>query len=182
MKLKKVRFLYIWSDVDDELDEIVPKKQRKPSKPRGTLYTMQVLTAVKPAEEPKTTKYRDPTPELAEESSMDSIQQEEADTSITSIDESFIQQSAQKKPRGRPSKAVQQSKVKSTPQPKGVRGRKPNPAVVPETQIEVSVIEEEEVEDEVDEIEAAPRRRQGSVLPASMTRKAYEVFYRRKCV
>ena len=55
-----------------------------------------------------------------------------------------------------------------------MKGRKPKLAVVPETQVEVSILEEEE-EDEVEEIEAAPRRRQGSVLPPSMTRKAYEV-------
>jgi len=129
---------------------------------------------VKPSEEPKRTKQREPTPELTEESSIDSIQELEADTSITSIEESFIQQSAQKKPRGRPPK-TEQAKVKSTPQPqtKGVKGRKPKLAVVPETQVEVSIIEEEEV----DEIEIAPRPRQGSVLPASMTRKAYEVRY-----
>ena len=129
---------------------------------------------MKPSEEPKRTKQREPTPELTEESSIDSIQELEADTSITSIEESFIQQSAQKKPRGRPPK-TEQAKVKSTPQPqtKGVKGRKPKLAVVPETQVEVSIIEEEEV----DEIEIAPRPRQGSVLPASMTRKAYEVRY-----
>ena len=130
---------------------------------------------MKPSEEPKRTKQREPTPELTEESSIDSIQELEADTSITYIEESFIQQSAQKKPRGRPPK-TEQAKVKSTPQPqtKGVKGRKPKLAVVPETQIEVSIIEEEE---EVDEIETAPRPRQGSVLPASMTRKAYEARY-----
>lgn len=132
---------------------------------------------MKPSEEPKKTKQRDPAPELTEESSIDSIQEVEADTSTTSIDESFIQQSAQKKPRGRPPK-TEQAKVKSTPQPqtKGVKGRKPKLAVVPETQVEVSIIDDDD-DDEVDEIEMAPRPRQGSVLPASMTRKAYEVRY-----
>jgi hypothetical protein len=141
---------------------------------------MRTLTAAKPAEEPKRTKHRELTPELTEESSIDSIQEVEADTSISSIEESFIQQSAQKKPRGRPTKvtkAEQPSKVKATPLAKGVKGRKPKLAVVPETQVEVSIVEEEEEEEEeVDEIEMAPRRRMGSVLPASMTRKAYEVW------
>jgi hypothetical protein len=148
--------------------------------------TMCTLTAAKPAEEPKRTKHRDQTPELTEESSIDSIQEVEAETSISSIEESFIQQSAQKKPRGRPTKvtkAEQPPKVKATSQAKGVKGRKPKLAVVPETQVEVSIVEEEEEEDEVDEIEMAPRRRMGSVLPASMTRKAYEVCaLRRSCV
>jgi hypothetical protein len=129
---------------------------------------MQMLMIVKAVEELKRAKHREPTPELTEESSIDSIQEVDADTSITSVDESFIQQSAQKpKPRARST----QPKAKPTPQTKGVKGRKPKLAVVPETQVEVSIVEEEE--DEVEEI--APRKRQGSVLPANMTRKAYEV-------
>jgi len=163
-----------FSDVDDEFDDIIPKKQRKPSKPRGMLLAMQILISAKPADEPKRAKHREPTPELTEESSIDSIQEVDADTSSTSLDESFIQESAPKKQRARPSKAEPQPKVKATPQQKGVKGRKPKMAIVPETQVEVSVIEEEE-EDEVHEIETAPRRRQGSVLPASMAKKAYEV-------
>lgn len=172
-RLNRVRSLMSVIDVDDEFDDLVPKKQqRKPSKPRGSRPPMQILISAKPAEERKKTKHREPTPELTEESSIDSIQEFEADTSITSIDESFIQQSAPKqKPRPRSSSAQPKPKVKSTPQTKGVKGRKPKLAVVPETQIEVSIVEEEE--DEVEEV--APRRRQGSVLPASMTGKAYEV-------
>lgn len=135
------------------------------------------MIVVKPSEELRRTKERDPTPELIEESSVDSIQEVEAEISVTSIENSFIQQSAQKKPRGRPAK-TEQTKVKSTPQPtKGVRGRKPKLAVVPETQVEVSIVEEEE---EVDEIEMAARPRQGSVLPASTTRKSHEVWSRRE--
>ena len=168
-RLKKVRSVMSVIDVDDEFDDLVPKKQRKPSKPRGSHSPMrQVLILAKTAEEPKRAKQKEPTPELTEESSLDSIQDLEADTSITSIDESFIQPSAQKpKPRARSSSAQPKPKAKATPQQtKGVKGRKPKLAVVPETQVEYSV--EEDVE-EVEEV--APRRRQGSVLPGNLTRK-----------
>jgi hypothetical protein len=142
------------------------------------IHSIWLLIVVKPSDELRRTKEKDPTPELTEESSMDSIQEVEADISMTSIEDSFIQQSAPKKPRGRPAK-TEKTKVKSTPQPtKGVRGRKPKLAVVPETQVEVSIVEEES--EEVDEIEMAPRPRQGSVLPASMTRKSNEVWSRRE--
>jgi len=164
------------------LEEIIPKKIRKPSKPKGKPSDMQSY-----ADESKSkkSKPREPTPEdLTEESSRDSIAQSEIDTSNTSIEEedSLILIDLPKKARGRVSKSTQkpprarsvsvQPKVKSTPSSTaktGVRGRKPKLAVVPETQMNISVVEEV---DEIEEVELAPRSRQGSVLPVYEMRKA----------
>ena len=44
-------------------------------------------------------------------------------------------------------------------------------AMVPETQMEFSVVEEEDEEDKVEEI-GVSRRRQGSILPVSVTEKS----------
>ena len=56
----------------------------------------------------------------------------------------------------------------------GVRGRKPKLAVVPETQMDISVVEEV---DEIEEVELAPRPRQGSILPASADRERLLLRY-----
>ena len=58
-----------------------------------------------------------------------------------------------------------------------MKGRKPKLAVVPETQVEeeVSVIEEVEEEEE-EEVEFVAKPRQGSIVPASVTKKpSFEV-------
>ena len=170
--------------VDDELEEIIPKKVRKPSKPKGTLSDIE---ADPDESKSKKSKPREPTPEdLTEESSRDSIVESEIDTSNTSIEEeSSISIEQPKKARGRPPKSTPQQsqkpprarsvsvqpKVKSTPSSTakpGVRGRKPKLSVVPETQMDISVVEEV---DEIEEVELAPRPRQGSILPASVMRK-----------
>lgn len=166
------------------MEEIIPKKVRKPSKPKGTFSYGQ---ADPDESKSKKTKPREPTPEdLTEESSRDSIVESEIDTSNTSIEEeSSISIDLPKKARGRPPKSTPQQsqktprarsvsvqpKVKSTPSSTaktGVRGRKPKSSVVPETQMGISVVEEV---DEIEEVELAPRPRQGSILPASVMRK-----------
>jgi hypothetical protein len=142
----------------------------------------------------KATKPCEPSPEeLTEESSLDSIQSQN-DTSNTSLEDieeessiSIVEQKPTKQ-RGRPRKSTsatpkpakppaksssaQPTKAKSAPSSTakapsagGVRGRKPKLAVVPETQLDISVAEE------VDDVEFAPRPRQESILPASVVRK-----------
>jgi hypothetical protein len=139
----------------------------------------------------------DPSPEeLTDESSHESVQADivNDDTPNTSIEEesSISIESPPKRARGRPKKAqsatpqpqnprkrsssVQPtSKTKSTPSATkpGVPGRKPKMAVVPETQANISTVEEV---DEVDEIDLAPRPRQGSALPQSVRKPSFEVF------
>jgi len=142
----------------------------------------------------KSTKPREPSPEeLTEESSLESIQSQNdsPNTSLEDIEEessiSIVEQKPNKQ-RGRPRKSTnatpkpakppakstsaQPAKTKSAPlsaakgpSAGGVRGRKPKLAVVPETQVDISVVEE------VDEVEFAPRPRQESILPASVVRK-----------
>lgn len=187
--------------VEDELDDMVPVKARKPTKPKGYPMKKQSLIPAKPADkEPvksKKSKVREPTPELEEESSRDSIQVESdvGNTPDTSIEEeSDVEEIPVKKARGRPQKSVSATpqpqpkprarsvsaqpsatKIKATPTTAstGVRGRKPKLCAVPETQVdEISVVEEEE---EVDDIELAPRPRQGSILPQAVTNKVSEV-------
>lgn len=187
--------------VEDELDDMLPVKARKPSKPKGYPAEERSLIPVKPADkEPvksRKSKVREPTPDLVEESSRESIQVESDvdNTPDTSIEEeSSIEEKPVKKARGRAQKSVSATpqpqpkprarsvsaqpsatKVKATPTTAstGVRGRKPKLSAVPETQVdEISIVEEE---DEVDDIELAPRPRQGSILPQSVTRKVSEV-------
>jgi hypothetical protein len=137
---------------------------------------------------------------LSEESSRDSIQigSDDDNTPNTSIEEeSSIEEKPVRKARGRHPKSVsatpqpqpnprarsasaQPSATKSKPAPStaktGVRGRKPKLSAVPETQVDdISDVEDEE--DGVDDIELAPRPRQASILPQSVTKKASEVCY-----
>jgi hypothetical protein len=148
----------------------------------------------------KKSKVLEPTPELSEESSKDSIQivSDDDNTPNTPIEEEdSIEEKPVQKARGRPPKSVsatpqprpkprarsvsaQPSATKSKPAPStaktGVRGRKPKLSAVPETQVDdISVVEEDE--EEVDDIELAPRPRQGSILPQSVTKKPSEVSY-----
>ena len=144
-------------------------------------------------DKPKKTKQREPTPEeLTEETTFDSVESEH-DTPNTSIDEeSSISMEKPIKPRGRPRKSIsatpqpkeprtqsaQPKKVKSTPSSSavkpaaGVRGRKPKLSVVPETQMEISIFEGVDEVEDVELVELVTRPRQGSILPASVTRKA----------
>jgi hypothetical protein len=175
---------------DDELDSIVPKKTRKPSKQKDT------AAVPKPKNQ---AKQRDPSPEelASEESSLESIHIDTSldtpNTSIDSLESSMSvpppkkrgrpaaksasatpQQVAPAKPRARSTSAQPVARAKAVAS--GVKGRKPKLAVVPETQqMEVSVVQEED-EDEQVEFVAKPAR-QGSILPASITKKAsFEVF------
>jgi hypothetical protein len=189
--------------VEDELDDMVPVKARKQAKPKGCLSTQSTLILVKPSDKEtksKKSKVREPTPELSEESSKDSIQlgSDDDNTPNTSIEEeSSVEEKPVQKACGRPPKSVsatpqpqpkprarsvsaQPSATKAKPAPStaktGVRGRKPKLSAVPETQVDdISVVEEDE--DEIDEIELAPRPRQGSILPQSVTKKLSEVYY-----
>jgi Chromosome segregation protein Csm1/Pcs1 len=68
------------------------------------------------------------------------------------------------KPRARSTSAQPPSKPK--PAPAGVRGRKPRAAVIPETQVEMSVVEEEE-----EEVEFTSSKGRQQILPASLTQK-----------
>jgi hypothetical protein len=152
---------------------------------------------------PKKSKVRELTPEIVEESSLDNIQEDsvqEVDSADTSLEaESSIEQPVKRRGRPRksasatpkaPSRARSMSaqpvpaKTKTAPAktaskkiapPKavtadtGVRGRKPKLAAVPETQLDVSITEEDEVEEVM-----APRR-QGSAVPAPLTKPSFEV-------
>jgi hypothetical protein len=142
-------------------------------------------------------KPRDPTPEeLTDESSRETIQAdiEKDDTTNTSIEQesSISIENPPKRARGRPKKsqsatpqplnprqrsrsAQPPSKPKSTPSTakSGVPSRKPKLAVVPETQVNVSTVEET---DEFDEIVLDQRPRQGSILPQSVIRPSFGVF------
>lgn len=69
------------------------------------------------------------------------------------------------KPRARSTSAQPPSRPKTTPA--GVRGRKPKAAVVPETQVEMSVVEEED-----EEVEFTSSKARQQVLPASLTQKS----------
>jgi len=50
-----------------------------------------------------------------------------------------------------------------------VKGRKPKAAVISETQVNMSVVQEEE---EVEEVQVASKARYGSILPHSLTNKS----------
>ena len=141
-------------------------------------------------------KPRDPSPEeLIDESSRESIQAdiEKDDTPNTSFeqDSSISIEDPPKRRRGRPKKAQsatpqsqnprqRSGSVQASSKPKstssaakpGVPSRKPKLAVVPETQVDVSAVEEA---DEVDEIDMERRPRQGSILPQSVTRPSFGV-------
>jgi hypothetical protein len=176
--------------IEDELDNIVPKKARKQTKPKG--YSLKsTLTKAKPSKEettkPKKAKVREPTPELEEESSLESIQVEsEIGAADTSLEEEPSFEEPVKRGRGRPPKSLSATpqapprarsasaqpsvvKAKSTSTNTGVRGRKPKLSIVPETQVDLSVVEE----DEVDEVEIAPKR-QGSVIPPALKKSSYD--------
>jgi hypothetical protein len=144
-------------------------------------------------EKPKKKKTKEPTPVLVEESSLGSIEESEADMPDTSIDEESSVEEPVKRGRGRPRKSltatpqapprarstsvqptskaktapVKPPPSKAAPAHAGVPGRKHKLAVVPETQLEVSITEEDEVEEV-----AVPQRRQGSVIPAALTKKS----------
>lgn len=170
-------------DKDDELEDILPKKVRKPSKPKATAALSKPNLAKPEESKPKKSKPRSPSPDsITEESSVNSIGLEEIENepTETSIEEepSIINK------RGRPKKSTtpstQPARARSvsaqpsvhvtpnTSMPKPARGRKPKLEVVPETQQDV---------DELDEVaKVGARSRQGSLLPASIPRKpSYEV-------
>jgi len=171
----------------DELEAIIPKKAKK-AKP----------TKSDDQPKPKKTKpVKEPTPDISEEEeeqTQDSIQLDiEEDSSPDTSLESIHSQPPKRK--GRPAKSttatpqpqpargrsssVQPSASKKVAVPSstsksGVKGRKPRAAVVPETQLEMSVVEE--VDEDVEEVQIAPRSRQGSILPAFVSRKtSFEV-------
>lgn len=148
----------------------------------------------------KKAKPREPTPEeITEESTLDSIQIQSQNTSPeTSFDEastSIEQPTERTRPKGRTRKSISatpqpqqsrsrsgsvqpQRKAKSTPASTAktrVKGRKQNLAVVPETQVDMDVVQEV---DEVEEVELAltHRRVSNSVLPPSMTKTSIDVF------
>jgi hypothetical protein len=144
-------------------------------------------------EKPKKGKAKEPTPILVEESTLGSIQESELDTANTSVDEEPSFEEPVRRGRGRPRKSlaatpqapprarstsvqpvskaktapVKPAPTKAAPAIAGVRGRKPKLGVVPETQLEVNITEEDEVEEVV-----APQRRQGSGIPAALTKKS----------
>lgn len=171
------------------MEDIIPKKVRKPSTKPKTKPAEEGSS--KPTSK-KTTKKRAPSPEesFEEEPSVQSIPSEvEGDVSLDSIqEESSIEEIPAKKAktsrgtkssttkpqvqitqRARSTSAQPSSRAKTTPasttKGSGVKGRKPKLEVVPETQVDMSVVEEE---DEVDEIDFAPRPRQSSVLSNSV--------------
>ena len=148
----------------------------------------------------KKAKPREPTPEeITEESTLDSVQIQSQNTTLeTSFDDvstSMEQLIEQTRPKGRPRKSISatpqpqqsrsrsasvpsQRKTKSTPASTAktrVKGRKQNLAVVPETQVDIDVVQEA---DEVEEVELAPthRRASNNVLPPSMTKTSFDVL------
>jgi hypothetical protein len=112
-----------------------------------------------------------------------------------SFEESSMTEQPPKKARGRPRKSLSATPQPPKPRAKsasiqppskpqsapstaktGVRGRKPKMAVVPETQQDISVVEEED--DEVQEVDFAPPPRQ-SVVPAASRKSSVEGQVRR---
>jgi len=55
-----------------------------------------------------------------------------------------------------------------------VKGRKPKAGVISETQVDMSVVQEEEEEEreEVEEVQIASKVRRGGILPHSLTNKS----------
>jgi hypothetical protein len=170
----------------DDLEAIMPKKVKKQKQSKSDDQP-----------KPKKTKpVKEPTPDISVEYTQDSIQDIEEDTTPDTSLDSIL--SAPPKKKGRPTKsttatpqaqpararsasvqpsASKKSIVPSSTAKSGVKGRKPKSAAIPETQLEMSVVEEED--EDVEEIHIAPRARQGSILPASVSRKSsYEVLLR----
>jgi len=160
-----------------------------------------LIPAEAAAKPKKTAKRRAATPEeTTEESSIDSIiHADDPEASLTSITEESISieepQPVKKPQGGRPRKSSVAKSAAETPQivPKpraqtasaqppartkkapqvvaGVKGRKPKAAVVPETQVDMSVLQEEEEEDD-EEVRLTSRAQHGSILPPSLTNKS----------
>jgi hypothetical protein len=148
---------------DDDLEEILPKKVKKQSSVKPEPAPKKRAPAKKPPP-------RQPTPEeiLSDESTLESIAldlSEENDVTPDTSLESIL--SAPPKKRGpKPKSATVTPQTTSKPAKRassGVKARGRKGGMVPETQ--VSVIEEESVEEVVDVL---PR----SLVPSSMNKRA----------